>query len=108
MTVRPPTLGRGAPGTDPLGILHHEIAAEQASSLAHAARRLEKALATLEAGEGEREELLAEAGEALWCLAVQREAMGLRNTAQMMRDYRVPRAVQLRMGLFRPRKPDAK
>jgi hypothetical protein len=91
------------PDADLLGIFQHEIAGEQVSSLAHAARRLEKALAALETGEGEREELLGEAGEALWCLAVQREAMGLRNAAQMMRDYRVPRAVQLRMGLFRPK-----
>jgi hypothetical protein len=31
---------------------------------------------------------------------VQREAIGLRDTRQLMRDYRVPADVQSRMGAF--------
>ena len=100
--VRPPQLGRAAPPKDPLGILQAEIAAEQASSLSRAARRLEEALAALRSASPEGEEheaLLARAGEALWRLAVQREAIGLRNSDQMMRDYGVPKVVRLRMGV---------
>lgn len=103
MSLQPPRLGRKPPPADPLGVLQHEIAAEQASSLGRAARRLEAALAALDAGaEAERDRLAAEAGDALWHLVVQREAIGLRTTEQLMRDYRVPKAVYLRMGLLPP------
>jgi len=44
--------------------------------------------------------LVANAGHALWLFVVQREAIGLRDTGQLMRDYRVPAEVQHRMGAF--------
>jgi Family of unknown function (DUF6665) len=47
-----------------------------------------------------REHLLREAGTALWCFVVQREACGLRDQKTIMREYRVPREVQNRMGTF--------
>jgi hypothetical protein len=34
---------------------------------------------------------------------VQREACGLRNTEAVLRDYKVPAAVRLRMGVVRKR-----
>ena len=37
---------------------------------------------------------------ALWLFVVQREALGLRDTRQLMRDYQVPPEVQGRMGAF--------
>ncbi|HYY27922.1 MAG TPA: hypothetical protein VE860_08265, partial [Chthoniobacterales bacterium] len=46
----------------------------------------------------QRQRLLAEAARALWYLVVQREACGLWNTTQLMRDYRVPEEVRIRMG----------
>jgi hypothetical protein len=49
----------------------------------------------------ERSALLAEAGDALWLFVVQREACGLRDARQLMRDYRVPPEVQYRMGIAR-------
>ena len=53
----------------------------------------------------ERRELVAQAGHALWLFVVQREALGLRDARQLMRDYRVPAEVQARMGLL-PAKTD--
>ena len=47
-----------------------------------------------------RRSLVAEAGHALWLFVVQREALGLRDARQLMRDYRVPAEVQHRMGVF--------
>jgi hypothetical protein len=43
---------------------------------------------------------VAEAGDALWCFMVQREACGLRDPRPVLRDYRVPAEVQNRMGIF--------
>ena len=39
------------------------------------------------------------AGEALWYYVVQREACGLRDVEIVLREFRVPREVYLRMGL---------
>jgi hypothetical protein len=47
-----------------------------------------------------RAKLVQDAGEALWCFLVQREAVGLRDSRPVMRDYRVPAEVQNRMGVF--------
>lgn len=84
-----------------------EIAAEKASSLGRAGRRLEAALTALHDLDPRvdsierREELLDEAGEALFFYLVQREACGLRDSAEVLDALRVPRAVQLRMGIRR-------
>lgn len=98
----------GSGGTD---ALDYEIAQEKAFSLGRMSRRLNEALQALEAFDaarpggsapdvaGERRELVAEAGEALWYYVVQREACGLRDSEAMMRELRVPREVRLRMGL---------
>lgn len=77
-----------------------EIAQEKAASLGRAASRLQQALARLDghgAADG-RDRLVAEAGEALWFYVVQREACGLRDVESVLRGYRVPREVYLRMG----------
>jgi hypothetical protein len=93
------------------GSLEYELAQEKASALGRLGRGLEKALAALQAFDAEvrevtaearqeRRALVAQAGHALWLFVVQREAVGLRDTRQVMRDYRVPTEVQGRMGVL--------
>lgn len=104
MGIRPPrSLGRPR-SDDDFNPLRNEILQEQASALSHATRRLEEAfgrLAALESTgpEREREALLDAAGEAVWSFVVQREACGLRNTEAVLRHYRIPAEVRMRMGV---------
>src|SRR5207237_9662317 len=76
--------------------LEYEIVREQASSLGRLGRRLEAALAALQAFDAShararhssaREALLAEAGNLLWHFIVQREACGLRDSAEAVQGY---------------------
>src|SRR6516162_9684421 len=94
----------------PSAALDYEIVQEKAAALGRLGRRLEcalLALAQFDQGEAEHSEgrlrerraLIADAGEALWYFMVQREACGLRDSRQVMRDYRVPIEVQYRMGV---------
>ena len=53
---------------------------------------------------GQRARLVQDAGDALWCFMVQREACGLRDPRPVLRDYRVPVEVQNRMGIFAGRR----
>jgi hypothetical protein len=114
MTLRPP----GKPSADlwrrsPAGVLDYEIAQETASALGRMGRALEAALKTLadfDAAASEPESrkraaralLVASAADALWQFIVQREACGLRDTAAVVRMYRVPREVHDRMGPLPP------
>ena len=115
MTVRPPR--EFTPKitniwtANPTGVLDYELAQEKAASLARLGRGLEAALAALrdfdaqpheQLGERkqERRALVAQAGQALWMFVVQREALGLRDARQIMRDYAVPPEVQGRMGML--------
>ena len=47
---------------------------------------------------------MQDAGDALWCFMVQREACGLRDPRPVLRDYRVPAEVRNRMGVFTGRR----
>jgi hypothetical protein len=81
-----------------------EIAQEKAASLGRASTRLTDAMERLEAlgpAAADRAEAVAAAGEALWYYVVQREACGLRDVESVLRDFRVPREVYLRMGMAR-------
>jgi len=85
--------------------LEHEIVEEKASALGRLGRRLEAALAALAAcprtatsDRAVRDGLVAEAGYALWLFVVQREACGLNDSTYVMREYRVPYEVYVRMG----------
>jgi hypothetical protein len=117
MTVRPPRALAPKVNiwTDNSTALDYEIAHEKASTLGRLGRRLESALAALKAFDaqateataetrGARKALVAEAGHALWLFVVQREALGLRDSRQVMRDYGVPPDVQGRMGMLPARK----
>jgi hypothetical protein len=101
---------------NPAAVLDYEIAQEKAATLGRLGRDLENALNLLAAfdaagppspahGRAERRALVAQAGYALWLLVVQREVLGLRNTGQLMRDYRVPAEVVNRMGLIPAKAP---
>jgi hypothetical protein len=115
MTLRPPHLLAPRAATSPADALEYELLQEKAAALGRLARNFEVALAALVAFDAappemagkrlaaRREQLLDAAGEALWCLVVQREACGLRNTEAMLREYPVPAAVRLRMGITRGR-----
>jgi hypothetical protein len=108
MTVRPPhSLKTKIWTANPAAALDYEIAQEKASTLGRMGRALEAALGALREhdAQGEpsaetRRALVAEAGHALWLFVVQREALGLRDSRQLMRDYRVPPEVQHRMGML--------
>jgi hypothetical protein len=116
MTVRPP---QRAPKMSNIWAINptldYELAQEKASALGRLGRGLEAALEALRSFDTtttepsvdtrrERRALVAHAGHALWLFVVQREAVGLRDSRQMMRDYRVPAEVQGCMGLL-PSKP---
>ena len=88
--------------------LDYEIAQEQANALGRAGRALEAALAALsehdrtaQFGDHARAKLVQAAGDALWRLVIQRECCSLRDARVLMRDYRVPKEVQNRMGVCR-------
>ena len=86
-----------------------EIAQEKAAALSRVATRLQEALARPEDYDSkpnipgnsaiERRQVMSAAGEALWFYVVQREACGLWHTESVLRAFRVPREVHLRMRL---------
>jgi hypothetical protein len=85
--------------------LEYEIAEEKASALGRLGRRLEAALAALAAcprtdasDRKFRDELVEQAGYALWLFVVQREACGFNDSARVMHLYGVPNEVYARMG----------
>jgi hypothetical protein len=96
---------------NPAAALAFEIGQERASALGRQGQRLETALAVLRAydsarpqeaaaqrSDRERARLVADAGEALWYLMVQRDACGLYGTSALIADYGVPREVLNRAG----------
>jgi|SRR5271166_5534881 len=91
----------------PADLLEHEFAQEKASALGRQGRALEALFelddggraAQLPAEQRERRAALVErASIALWHFIVQREACGLRDMRNVLRDYGVPAEVAARMG----------
>ncbi|WP_422377636.1 DUF6665 family protein [Roseibium sp.] len=105
MAVRPPQLTKPA-DKDPLAaVLEQEIFNEKAATLSRLNKKLEEALQRLEASgsaqamtEEDLLPLLAEAGEALWHVTIQRELCGLREHKAFYDFLGVPKSVRLRMG----------
>ena len=105
MTVRPPQLTKPT-DKDPLAAaLEHEIFNEKAATLSRLNKKLEDALQRLEAygsaeaaDPEEERRLLAQAGEALWYVTIQRELCGLREHKAFYDFLKVPKAVRLHMG----------
>jgi hypothetical protein len=96
------------PSINPVQQLDREFAQERASALGRLGRAFEAALAALAEFDQApsdtldrrqmRSALVAEASVALWQFIVQREACGLRDMRQVLRDYAVPAEVAARMG----------
>ena len=87
------------PGESFEAAINHEVAEEAAASLGRMGRKAQAALAALRDHQGEgRAAVLRAASEAVWCLLVQREVMGLRDRAQIVADYQIPREVMVRLG----------
>jgi hypothetical protein len=98
----------------PVDALDYEIAQEMAGALGRLGRALERSLRILAVFDAarppgnslttqareQRQKLVAEAGRALWLFTVQREACGLRDGRQVLRDYAVPPEVRDCMGIF--------
>ena len=83
-----------------------EVAGEKASALGRAGRALEAAVDAYEtARPEERRERLAAVARAFWMLSVQRDAIGLRDTRELMATYRVPREALALAGVVVPTKP---
>jgi len=108
MNLRPP---RSQTPQSRDNALDYEIVQEQAAALGRLGRALEVALTALSTHDRERgggaapamrESLVQNARDALWCFIIQREACGLRDQRSIMRNYRVPREVQNRMGVLDP------
>lgn len=80
-------------------VLRYELLEEQAAALGRMGTRLEAALAALRAHEGDgRAIVLKVAADAAWCFFVQREVLGLRDRAQVVEQYAIPREVLVRIG----------
>ena len=110
-----PSPSRPAPRTRPLSLrdsldlirtvrpeagtaaIEHEIQAERASSLGAAEKRVIKALAQLNDGP-EHEERLSEARQAVWAYFVQRELIGFRRHADVIRELKIPGQVLAGLG----------
>jgi hypothetical protein len=90
-----------------------DLVAERAAALARTTERLEAALEGLAAADAawagrrtpgaldRRRRALAEAGERLWFLVVQREALGLYRHDELFQALRVPPEVRRAMGPVR-------
>jgi hypothetical protein len=112
--LRPPRSSASAKSDKLLDALDYEIAQETAGTLGRLGRALERALRILSEfdiawpsgttmtvqARDERQKLVGEASRALWHFVVQREACGLRDGRQVLRDYAVPPEVRDRMGMF--------
>ena len=86
------------------------LAGEAGAALAHGGRRLRKTLDALRRYDAagtiagvssrdatERNELVAEAGDALWCYVVHREILGLLDIEYIISEYAVPAEVRKSM-----------
>lgn len=84
-------------------VLEAELFAETAASLGRAGRQVELCLERLracDADAAERRELVRAAARAVWAYWVQREACGLVDHRQVIRDQNIPREVLNRLGLL--------
>ncbi|MBN9252729.1 MAG: hypothetical protein J0I86_19505 [Mesorhizobium sp.] len=90
-----------ARGRTGLEVLDVEIVAEMATSLGGAGRRVEQAMAQLNAwtpADGERASLVKAAADAVYAYFIQRELCGLRRHDDVIREHGIPREVLVRLG----------
>lgn len=109
MAVKPPTFDglRSKPQTG-FNILDGEIMAEIAASIGRCGRAFEKALAALNAydetrdpapDEQSRAALVQEAADRAWALFIQYELAGLSSQKQLVKRYKIPGEVLVRVGI---------
>lgn len=90
--------------TSGFGPVENEIIAEKASALGHHGRLAEKAVAALHAFDAapepgvERMTLVKAAAREVWKYFIQRELCGLRDQRDVIREYRIPQEVLVRLG----------
>lgn len=82
-------------------LLEQELRAERASALGAAGRKLERALAALNAAadDASRAQRLTEAARVAWEFMVLRESSGLCDWPRVVQVYAIPPEVQRRMGV---------
>lgn len=81
--------------------LGHEVLSEKAASLGRAGERMERTLTVLTrlAREApERPAALRESADAVYAYFIQRELCGFRRHDDIIRDYKIPREVIVRLG----------
>jgi hypothetical protein len=90
--------------TSGFGPVENEIMAEKASALGHHGRLAEKAVAALHAHDAQpdpaidRLVLVKAAAREVWKYFIQREMCGMRDHREVIREYRIPQDVLLRLG----------
>jgi hypothetical protein len=101
MSQRMSSMWPGLPADSGLDLLGHEILAEKAAALGKAGEKARRVVAELDLhppGSEGRESALKRAAEAVHAYFIQRELCGLRRHDAAIRDYRIPRAVLVRLG----------
>jgi hypothetical protein len=108
MSVRPPqNFSYRHSVASGMSALEYELLAERANALGRHGRKVELALAELKAWDParrsaeQRDDLLYEAADAVWALFIQREICGLRNSADVIQRYGIPKEVLARLGVVR-------
>ena len=90
--------------TSGFGPVENEIAAEKASALGHHGRLAQKAVEALHAFDAtpqpgvERHSLVRAAAREVWKYFIQRELCGVRDQRDVIREYRIPQEVLIRLG----------
>ena len=92
--------------TSGVGPVENEIIAEKASALGNHGRQAQKAVAALHAFDAsphtgvERLALVKAAAREVWKYFIQRELCGLRDQREVIREYRIPQEVLMRLGVM--------
>jgi acid stress-induced BolA-like protein IbaG/YrbA len=81
--------------------IEHEIAAERANSIGAAEARVIKTLKALSDNPTNRDAALGDAQQAVWAYFVQRELIGFRRHADVIRDLQIPGEVLAGLGAVR-------
>jgi hypothetical protein len=91
--------------TSMIEVVEHELQGERASALGEAGRKIEAAMAALEAGTDLRgpDFLLDEAATAVWYFIILRESLRWFDHPEALKAYGIPPRVMARVGVVKPR-----
>ena len=91
---------------DPIAAIEHELQEERAYALGLAGKAVEAAMAAVtSASPQDLEQLLDDAGTAVWKYLILREALGLRDHKEVLEILAIPGRVLARVGIIRKRTP---